>query len=189
MSDSTFLAGTLPTVRAHWGWFLVEGIVIVVLGALAIALPLFAGLAIAIVLGWLLIVAGIVGLFATMNARYAPGFAWALISAVLALVVGVVLLWDPAAGLVTLTLALIVYFAVDGILNIALAITHRRDYASGRWEWMLFNGIVDLILAAIVFAGLPGTVTWVLGLLVGIDLVVGGAALIAMALAAKRALP
>lgn len=190
MSNTPLPTGALPqAVRAHWVWFLVEGIVITLLGGLAIVVPLFAGLAIAIVLGWLLIVAGIVGLFATINARHAAGFSWAMISAVVALAIGVVLLWNPAAGLVTLTLALIAYFAIDGVVTIVMAITHRRDNAASRWEWMLVNGVIDLVLAAIIFAGLPGTLTWALGLLVGIDLIFGGMALVAMALAAKRTLP
>jgi len=88
--------------------------------------------------------------------------------------------------LVTLTYVLIAYFIVDGILIIILAITHRRAL-SGRWEWMLLNGIIDLVLAAVIISGLPGSVVWALGLLVGIDLVFGGASLIAMAMAARRA--
>lgn len=180
--------GTFPgAMRGHWAWFLVEGAVLVVLGALAIVVPLIAGLTVTIILGWLLIVAGMVGLFATYNARNAPGFAWAMISAVLALVAGVVLLWNPAAGLVTLTLVLMAYFIIDGVTNIALAIAHRREVSS-RWEWLAFNGVVDLALAVIIIIGLPGAVTWILGLLVGVDLVIGGTALIAMALAAKRLL-
>jgi uncharacterized membrane protein HdeD (DUF308 family) len=81
---------------------------------------------------------------------------------------------------------LIAYFIVDGVLSIILAITHRRAL-SGRWEWMLINGIIDLVLAAVIISGLPGSVVWALGLLVGIDLVFGGASLIAMAMAARRA--
>jgi uncharacterized membrane protein HdeD (DUF308 family) len=171
-------------IRDHWPWFLIEGAILAVLGILAIVLPLVAGLAATILLGWLLLAAGIMGLFTSISARQAPGFVWSLLSALLALAAGVILLWNPAAGLVTLTLVLAAYFAVDGIANIAFAIAHRRQ-ASGRWQWLLVNGIVDLILAAIIVAGLPGSVAWVLGLLLGIDLVIGGSALVAMALAAR----
>ena len=177
---------TPRAIHRLWGWFVIEGVILVVLGALAIVVPLVAGIAITIVLGWLLIVAGVIGLIATASARGAPGFAWSLISALIALVVGIVLLVNPAEGLVTLTLVLTAYFIADGVSNIVMAILHRRQL-SGRWEWMLINGIVDLVLAAIIIAGLPGTVTWVLGLMVGIDLVVGGVALISMGIAANRA--
>lgn len=180
---------TLSGVVHHFStWFLIEGVLLLILGALAVIVPLVAGLAVAIVLGWLLIVAGAIGLVATFRLREAPGFGWALVSALLALVAGIVLLWNPWTGLVTLTLVLTAYFIADGISTIVLSIVHRREL-SGRWQWMLINGIADLIIAAIVIAGLPETLTWVLGLLVGIDMIMGGAALIAMALAARKAAP
>ena len=99
---------------------------------------------------------------------------------------GGILLWNPLQGLATLTYVLIVFFIIDGILIIILALQHRRDL-SGRWEWMMIGGVMDLVLAAIIISGLPGTLAWALGLLVGIDLVWGGASLIAMALAARNA--
>ena len=95
------------------------------------------------------------------------------------------LLLNPLQGLLTLTLVLTAYFFVDGIFNIVLAVAHRREL-SGRWEWMMLNGVVDIVLAAIIFGGLPGTSTWALGLLVGIDLLFGGASLTAMSLNARK---
>jgi uncharacterized membrane protein HdeD (DUF308 family) len=86
---------------------------------------------------------------------------------------------------VTLTYVLVAFFIVDGLLMIGLGIAHRREL-SGRWGWMVFNGVVDLILAAIIISGLPGTLFWALGLLVGIDMVFGGATLISMALDARN---
>jgi uncharacterized membrane protein HdeD (DUF308 family) len=174
------------TVHDHRGLFIVEGAILLVLGAAAIALPPIAGLAVTLVVGWLFVIGGVVGLVATLRARHAPGFVWALLSAILAIVAGGVLLWDPWAGLITLTYVLIAFFLVDGVLMIALAVAHRREL-SGRWEWMLLGGVVDLVLAAIILSGLPGTLAWALGLLVGIDLLFGGATLIAMAMAAKQA--
>ena len=169
----------------HWGMFLAEGIILTVLGLAAMIVPVLAGLAAAIFLGWLFLIAGIVGLVFTVRARRAPGVAWSLLSALIAVIVGGVLLWNPLQGLVTLTYVLIAFFILDGILMIFLAVAHRREL-SGKWEWMLLNGIIDLILAGIVISGLPGTLVWVLGLLVGIDLLFGGAALIAMALDARK---
>ena len=180
--------GMLPrSIHGLWRGLLIEGIILLVLGALAIVLPLVAGLAATVLLGWLLLVAGFVGLIGSLSARRAPGFGWALLSAVLAIVAGIVLLWNPAAGLITLTIVLIAFFIADGLSNIVLAIAHRRSL-TGRWEWMLVNGILDLVLALVILLGLPGTLAWALGLLLGIDLVLGGAALVAMALAARRAL-
>jgi uncharacterized membrane protein HdeD (DUF308 family) len=181
-------AAVRKSIHDHWGLFLAEGIILVLLGIAAILLPPIAGLAATVVLGWLFLLGGVMGLIVTFWGRNAPGFGWALLSAVVAIVAGGVLLWNPFAGLVTLTYVLIAYFVVDGVFTIALAIEHRRQL-TGRWEWMVVNGIVDLILAAIIIAGLPGAFEWALGLLVGIDLLFGGASLIAVALHARQTAP
>lgn len=173
-------------MHEHWRWFLIEGLILLVLGAAAIAIPPLAGLAATIWFGWLLIIGGVVGLLSTLRARNAPGFAWALLSAILALAAGGLLLWNPMRGLATLTYVLIAFFLIDGIVTIILALAHRREL-SGRWQWLAFNGALDLVLAIVIISGLPGSLVWALGLLLGIDLLFGGAALIAMALEARKA--
>lgn len=174
------------SMHDHWGLFLAEGIILCVLGLAAIVVPPIAGLATTVFLGWLFLVAGLVGLFFSFQARSAPGFGWAVASAAAALVASALLLWNPLQGLATLTFVLVAYFIVDGVAIIFLAIAHRREL-SGKWEWMLVTGVTDLVLAGIIIAGLPGTLFWALGLLVGVDLLFGGAALIAMAAAARQA--
>ena len=177
-----------PVARAihdHWRVFIAEGIVLVLLGLAAIAVPLLAGVTVTVFLGWIFLLAGVFGLIATWRARGAPGFGWALVSGIAAIIAGVLLLWDPLAGLVSLTWLLTAYFIVDGIFMIVLAIAHRSEL-TGRWEWILVNGIIDLVLAAVIIAGLPGTFAWALGLIVGIDFVYGGMALVVMALAARK---
>jgi uncharacterized membrane protein HdeD (DUF308 family) len=176
------LAGAL---HEHWVLFLVEGIILVILGVAAIVLPPLATLAFTIIIGWIFLVSGIVGLITTFWARHAPGFWWSLVSAIIAIAAGLVLLARPITGTLSLTLVLIAFFVVEGVASIFYGIEHRNQL-SGRWGWMLVSGIIDLILAAIIFAGLPGTAVWALGLLVGINMVFGGAALIAMALAARH---
>lgn len=177
-------AAFAKSVRDHWVLFLVEGIVLLILGFLAIVIPPLATLAVTILLGWLFFISGIVGLFTTFWARHAPGFWWSLLSAALGIGAGVVLLAWPVGGAVSLTLVLIVFFLIEGVASIMYAMEHRQQL-SGRWGWMLASGIVDLILAAMIFAGLPGTAAWALGLLVGINMLFGGSALIAMALHAR----
>lgn len=172
------------TVREHWKLFLIEGIVLVVLGILAILIPMAASIAVTIILGWLFLVSGVVGLVTTFWARGAPGFWWALISGVLATAAGIVLLLWPASGVVSLTLLLIVFFIIEGVASIMYALEHKKDL-SNRWVWMLVSGIIDLILAALIWSGLPGTAAWALGLLVGINMLFGGTSLIAMALHAR----
>jgi uncharacterized membrane protein HdeD (DUF308 family) len=179
-------AALVKSLRDHWRLLLVEGIVLGVLGLAAIAVPFVAGLAATIYLGWIFVIGGVVGLVATLRARQAPGFGWALLSAVLALIAGGLLLWNPVQGLVTLTYVLIAFFIIDGVAMIFFAIAHRREL-SHRWQWLMINGFIDLLLAAFILTGLPGSFAWALGLLLGIDLVFGGTALVAMALAARKA--
>ena len=179
-------ATVTSSMHDHWGLFLAEGIAVIILGLAAIIVPPIAGLFATVVLGWLLLVAGVVGLVATFRAREAPGFAWSLLSAVAAVAAGGLLLWNPLQGLVTLTYVLIAFFIVDGVLNIILGIVHRREL-TGKWEWMLVNGVIDLILAGIIILGFPGTLVWSFGLLVGIDMIFGGGTLIAVALEARKA--
>jgi uncharacterized membrane protein HdeD (DUF308 family) len=175
-------------VRDHWKLFLIEGIVLVVLGAIAAAVPIVAGLAVTILFGWLFMISGIVGLFTTVAMRQAPGFWWSLVSAVLGIVVGGWLLFQPTLGLLSLTYLLIAFFIVEGVATILFALEHRGAL-SGRWAWMLVSGIIDLFLAAVILTGLPGTVAWALGLIVGINMVFGGASMIGMALAAHAEMP
>ena len=173
------------SIREHWLLFVVEGIVLVVLGLLAVLLPPLATLGVTIFLGWLFLISGVMGLIATFWARQAPGFWWSLLSAVLAVAVGLVLLASPVSGAVSLTLVLSVFFAVEGVASIMYALDHRQQL-SGRWGFMLFSGLIDLILAAMILIGLPGTAAWAIGLLVGINMIFGGSALIAMGLHARN---
>jgi uncharacterized membrane protein HdeD (DUF308 family) len=172
-------------IHEHWRLFLVEGIILVILGMAAILVPPIATLAFELVIGWLFLFSGIVGLITTFWMRNAPGFWWSLLSAVVAIAAGIVLLRWPLSGTLSLTFVLIAFFVIEGIVTIMYAIDHRGQL-SGRWGWMLASGVVDLILAGIIFAGLPGTAAWALGLLVGINMVFGGTAMIGMALAAKH---
>ena len=183
---SELAEGLTPSMREHRGLFLAEGIILCVLGLGAIVAPSIAGLATTVFLGWLFLVAGFVGLFFTFRARSAPGFGWSILSAAVAIITGALLLWNPFQGLATLTFVLVAYFIVDGVAIILLAIAHRREL-SGKWEWVLVNGVIDLILAGLIVSGFPETLSWALGTLVGIDLLFGGTALLAVALAARNA--
>ena len=184
-SESDIARSVANAIHAHWGLFLFEGIMLVILGAAAIIVPQIATLAFTLVIGWVFLVSGGVGLVTTFWMRNAPGFWWALLSAVISIAAGIVLIRWPINGTVSLTLVLIAFFIVEGVATIMYAIDHKAQL-SGRWGWMLMSGIVDLILAGIIFAGLPESATWAFGLLVGINLVFGGTAMIGMALAARN---
>lgn len=172
------------SMHAHWRLFLIEGIVLALLGLGAVFAPLIAGLASTVLLGWLFIIAGLAGLIITLRTRNAPGFIWSVLSAALALLAGAALVWSSVAGMVTLTYVLTAFFIIDGAFMIVLSLSHRRELSS-KWEWMLINGVIDLFLAGVIILGLPGTLLWAFGLIVGFDLLFGGATLAAMALAAR----
>jgi uncharacterized membrane protein HdeD (DUF308 family) len=172
-------------VKAHWKAFLFEGILLVILGLAAMIVPPLASLAVTIFLGWMFLISGIGGLIVTYWARNMPGFWWSLISAALAVLAGGILLARPMQGLLTLTIVVGAYFLAEGVASIMYALEHRREL-TGRWSWILVAGLMDILIALIVIAGLPGSAEWVLGLLVGINLLFGGATLIGMALAARN---
>jgi uncharacterized membrane protein HdeD (DUF308 family) len=136
-------AAVANAVQRHSTAFVVEGIILVILGMLAIFVPLFATITVTIILGWIFLASGIMGLITTLRARQAPGFWWSLVSALIAIAVGVILLAEPVTGAVSLTLVLIVFFVVEGVATIMYALEHRREL-SGRWEWMLVSGFIDL---------------------------------------------
>jgi len=172
-------------VREHWKAFLIEGILLVILGLAAMILPPLASLAVTIFLGWMFLISGIAGLALTFWARAMPGFWWSLFSAVLALVAGIVLLAQPVQGTLTLTIVVGAYFLAEGVVTIMYALEHRKEL-SERWGWLLTAGIMDILVAGIIIAGLPGSAAWALGVLVGINMLFGGATLIGMALAARN---
>src|SRR5437762_13780325 len=123
-------------LHEHWGLFLAEGIILVIVGVIAIIAPPIASLAVTILIGWLLLISGVVGLISTFWARHAPGFWWAVVSAVLGIAAGVVLLAWPISGAVSLTFLLIVFFIIEGVASIMYGLEHKREL-SGRWGWML----------------------------------------------------
>ncbi len=177
------VAGAL---HQHWKLYLGEGLLLLILGAIAIAIPPLATLAVTILFGWLFLISGIIGLITTFWMRSAPGFWWSLASAALGVLAGGYLLAQPIAGALSLTVVLIAFFIIEGVSSVFFALDHRREL-SGQWGFMLVSGIVDLVLSVMLIAGLPSTAVWALGLLVGINMVFGGMALVAMALHARKA--
>jgi uncharacterized membrane protein HdeD (DUF308 family) len=172
-------------VREHWKAFLFEGVLLVILGLIAIIVPAIASLAVTILLGWMFLISGIAGLGLTFWARRMPGFWWSLVSAALASLAGIILLARPEQGTLTLTIIFGAYFLAEGAATIMFALEHRREM-SQRWSWVLVAGLMDILISGIILTGLPESALWAIGLLVGINLLFGGTTLIGMALAARR---
>jgi uncharacterized membrane protein HdeD (DUF308 family) len=171
------------TIHAHWKLVLTQGIVMMVLGFLAVAEPIVATFAIGIFVGWLFFVGGIFRALSVWRSRGMPGFAWSLLTALLAIVLGLILIARPLAGVLTLTMVLIAFFILEGVTAIVLAVQHRDHLRS--WGWVLFSGIVDLLLAYLIWAGWPSSADWAIGLLVGINMIFLGLSLLMTALAAR----
>ena len=159
--------------------------ILVVLGLLAVFMPPAVGIAL---FGWLFLTGGIVGLITTLMMWRLPGFWWSLLSAISTIAVGGMVFALPEVGLVTLPFLLVAFLVLEGIVTVMLALDHLRE-RSGRWGWMLASGIVDLSMAAVIVIGLPTTSTWAIGLVVAVNLICGGAAMIGMALAATPRMP
>jgi uncharacterized membrane protein HdeD (DUF308 family) len=171
------------TIHGHWKLVLVQGIVMMVLGFLAVVEPNVATLAVSIFVGWLFFVGGIFRALSVWRSREMPGFTWSLLTALLAIVLGLVLIFRPLAGVLTLTMVLIAFFIVEGITAIVIAVQHRAHLRS--WGWVMFSGIVDLLLAYLIWAGWPSSADWAIGLLVGINMLFFGLSLVMTALAAR----
>ncbi len=168
----------------HWKLQLSEGVILVLLGVGAVFVPFWLGVTIVV---WLILVAGITGLITTLVMWHVPGFWWSLASAFLAIAIPSIMIAMPAEfAIVAFPLLLMSFLVLEGILTILFALDHWRDF-SARWGWMLASGIVDLALAAFIVIGLPSTASWSLGLVLAVNLVFGGGAMIAMALAGRRA--
>ena len=163
--------------------YLVQGILMVVTGVLALVYPWIASIAIVRLLGWFLIISGIFQGIGVIGARQVPYFWLELISAVLAIVIGLLLLRHTDAGLLFFSVLLIVYFMVEGIVKIIFALTIRPF---PDWGWVLASGLIGIALAAYLWANLSTISDWVLGLLLGVLLAVEGAALTSMAWRVRR---
>ncbi len=166
------------TVKRYSMWYLIQGIVLVAAGILAIIYPVFSSVAVVILLGWLLIISGIAQGISLLGARHVPHFWLQLVSVILALLIGFLFLRDPAQGLLTVTLLLIVFFMIEGISKVVFSLTIRPF---PNWGWLLASGLVGILLSLILWASLPVTALWLVGLLLGIQLISVGAALTQLA--------
>jgi uncharacterized membrane protein HdeD (DUF308 family) len=172
----------MEALSRNWGWLLAFGILMIILGLFAIGAPVMATIAFQVVLGWLLVIGGIAEAIHAFMAQNWRGFQFELLSAILYVVVGALLLFNPLLGAAALTLLLAVFLVVEGIFKIIMAL-RVRDHRG--WGWLLASGILSLILGAMIWAQWPASGLWVIGLLVGIQLLFTGWSLVMLALAAR----
>ena len=173
----------LKDVQAAWGWLLALGILWIILGTLAIIMPFAATLAVEMVFGVVFLIGGVAQLVQAFRSKGWKGFALQVLGGLLALALGVILLFFPLQGVLTLTILLAAFFVAQGIVKIMAALRQRP--ASG-WGWLMFSGILGIIVGVIIWAALPEAAIWVLGLLVGIELIFSGWAMVMIAMAGKK---
>ena len=171
------------TVRRYSLWYLVQGILMVVMGVLALIYPWIASVAIVRLLGWYLIISGVLQAIGLIGAREVPYFWLELISTALAIIIGLLLLRHTDAGLLFFSVLFVVYFMIEGIVKTIFALAIRPF---PNWGWVLASGLVGIALSLYLWSNLSTASEWLLGLLFGILLIVEGAALTSLAWRVRR---
>ena len=183
-TPSGIFADMTEHLRRNWGWLLALGVLLLILGIIALADSVATTVVSALVFGWVLLIAGVVEGVQAFRHRASGHLLLHVLNAVLAIVVGVLLLQHPVAGAIGLTLMLAIYFVVAGVFRIVAA---WSTHAPGR-GWAIFNGIVTLVLGLMVWSQWPVSGLWVLGMFIGIDLIITGWSQVMSAMAV-RSLP
>jgi len=170
-------------LRSRWWLLFALGLVLVIVGALAIGAPHIATSKTVAVIGVLLLIAGITEVLHALMVRNLRGFAMHLLAAALYLVVGLFVLEDQERAAGVLTLLLTASFLVAGLLRIIFSLVEHFP----AWRWVLFNGVIDLVLALLIWRGWPESSLWVIGLFVGIELFAHGWAWMMLGLSLRTA--
>ena len=168
--------------QTHWKLFLAEGILLIILGFIAILVPHFFTVAIVVSLGCILLVGGIFLITRALLFFRMPGFGLWLFMGILQSVIGYLFLAQPLEGIMTITMLMALFFALEGAAKIYFALMMRP---LAHWGYVLFSGTTALILAVIVWMGWPGTAEWLLGLFFGINMLFGGWSLVNISLRYK----
>ena len=170
-------------LRESLGWMIALSVLMILAGVLAIIVPPVASIGVTLVFGWLLAFSGVMHLVFAWRTHTAGGLIWELLLGILYIGVGGYLLLRPAAGLVSLTLALAIYLFAEGILEVFFAFVSRPLPGSG---WILLDGIITLVLGVMIWRTWPSDAEWVIGLLVGISMLFSGITRLMLPLTARR---
>ena len=174
-------AGTI--VKKSLGWSIGLSVLMIVAGFLAIAVPQAAGIAVSLLVAWLLVFSGAAHLVFAWHTRTTGGMLWELLLGILYIFVGAYLLFRPVAGLASLTLALAIYLFAEGVLELILAFRLRPMPGSG---WLLFDGVITLVLGVMIWRTWPSSTEWFIGTLVGLSMLFSGITRLMLSLAARR---
>ena len=172
-------------LRKRWGWIVGLGIVLVVLGTVALGSAVFVTLATMVFFGWLMVFGGLLQSAHAFVTRRWSGFFIDLLAGLLSLVVGFLIVTHPAATALTITLLIASFLIFSGLFRITIALTIRFH----NWVWLLLHGVVNLALGIMIWQQWPLDGLVVIGLFIGIDMIFNGWSLIMLGLAAKTLPP
>lgn len=175
----------VPFVQAKWWIFMMEGLLFLVLGGLSISIPQLFSIIDTMFLGWLLVVGGLAQLSRTFLLSTMPGFVQWLLLGLLQITAGALLIVQPDTGVITITSVLAIWFAYEGSIKIYLAI---MENAFPNNKMMLFSGITSFIFALVMMAFWPEIDHWILGVLIGINMIILGLTLIKVSLLQREKL-
>ena len=173
----------IKAVSERWGWFMALGILLILLGMVAIGAPFASGVAINLLVGWLLVISGVAHGIHAFKATGWRGGLVQFLCGLLYLGVGAMMITNPIAGLLALTVTVLVYFIVSGIFKIILAV---RVETLPQRAWVTISGILSMVLAIYVGSQFPSSALWVIGMLFGIEMMFSGWAFVMIAVAARR---
>ena len=187
MSEASMITPELHLIgveelRKRRGWFLALGILLIVLGTIALGSSVLMTLATMVFIGWLMIIGGIIESVHAFGCKRWGGFFIDLLTGVLYVVVGFMIVANPGSSALALTLLIAMFLIFEGIFRIAIAATVRYP----NWAWLLLHGVVNLFLGLAIWRQWPYSGLWVIGLFVGIDMIFNGWTLVMLGLAAKR---
>lgn len=172
----------LEELKSKWGWFLGLGIVLIVAGTIALGSAFLMTVFSMMLLGWLMIVGGVLEAIHAFGCKKWSGFFIDLLTGILYLVVGFMIVANPEASAVALTLLMAMFLIFGGIFRVVLALVVRYQH----WGWVLLHGAINLVLGILIWRQWPLSGLWVIGLFVGIDMIFNGWSLVMLGLAAKN---
>lgn len=170
-------------LRQASGWSIVWGLLLVIFGTLAVGSPFVAAVAVNVFIAWLIMFAGVVHLVLGFHAHRAGSMIWKLLVGLAYVFAGMYMLWHPVLGVAALTLLLAALFLLEGVLDLVLFFHLRSLHGA---SWMLFDGIVTLILALMIYSQWPSSSIWAIGTLVGVSMIISGITRVMMSLAVRK---
>jgi len=184
MTEEKFEKVIIENVQKHWQFLIIEGVIFWVLGLFAITMPLATGIGFEMLLGILFTIGGVFGVFRAFAAKSLPGRWCAVLGSVLFAFCGILLLANPMEGVITITLFLGVFFAVEGMTKLIQGVMMKSQKNGA---WIFLDGILSLFVSAIIWSEWPHSAMWFLGLVVGIKMLVIGMSLFMLGMGARSA--